>query len=66
MKRVDLIRRITEEGCVFVRAGSRHDVYRNVITGAMQPIPRHREINEHTAEGIIRALSTPEQTDRGV
>jgi len=60
MKRVDLIRRVCEDGCVFVRAGSRHDVYRNVITGATQPIPRHREINENTARAIIRALSTPE------
>ena len=60
MKRVDLIRRLCEEGCVFVRAGSRHDVYRNVITGAMQPVPRHREINELTAQAILRALATPE------
>ena len=59
MKRADLIRAIEDEGCVFVRAGGRHDIYRNVITGASDAIPRHREINELTARNIIRRLSAP-------
>lgn len=59
MKRLDLIRQIEDEGAVFVRNGHDHDWYRNVITGAMQPVPRHREINENTARGIIRKLSAP-------
>ena len=61
MKRLDLIRRIEEGGAVFVRHGSDHDWYRNVITGVMQAVPRHREVNENTARGIIRKLSTPRQ-----
>ena len=61
MKRLDLIRRIEDDGAVFVRHGSEHDWYRNVITGALQPVPRHREVNENTARGIIRKLSTPRQ-----
>ena len=57
MKRLDLIRAISDEGAVLVRSGSCHDIYRNVITGASQPVPRHREINELTARNIIRHLS---------
>ncbi len=63
MKHVELIRLITEEGCVLVRARGGHDIYRNVITGVSQPVPRHREVNENTARAIIRRLSTPQNAD---
>ena len=59
MKRVVLLRRIADEGAVFVRHGADHDVYRNVITGVMESIPRHREISERLAIKIIRRLSSP-------
>lgn len=59
MKRIDLVSAIEESGAVFVRHGSDHDWYRNVVTGAMRPVPRHREINENTARAIILALATP-------
>ena len=59
MKRVDLIRTIDEEGCVLVRHGGEHDIYRNVITGVVQSVPRHREIREQTARHIIKMLSAP-------
>ena len=61
MKYRDLVKRLNDEGCVLVRHGHDHDFFRNVITGAMQPVPRHREINENTARAIIRALATPEE-----
>lgn len=59
MKLRVLLRRIADEGAAFVRHGSDHDWYRNVITGKMAAVPRHREINENTAREIIRNLSTP-------
>ena len=59
MKRRDLLLRLKEEGCVLVRTVGAHDWYRNVITGAAQPVPRHREIKEYTARAIIQKLSTP-------
>lgn len=62
MKFRDLVRRLDEEGCVLVRHGSDHDWYRNVITGRMQAVPRHREINENTARAILRQLATPDAT----
>ena len=63
MKRLDLLRRLAEEGCVLSRSCGGHDIYRNVITGATQPVPRHREINELTARSIIRHLSSPESSE---
>lgn len=59
MKRLDLLRRLADEGCVLVRTRGGHDIYRNVITGATQPVPRHRELNELTARSILRNLSAP-------
>ncbi|MGD1894262.1 MAG: type II toxin-antitoxin system HicA family toxin [Cyclobacteriaceae bacterium] len=44
-------------GCILVRHGAKHDIYRNTITGATQPVPRHREINEFLAKKNIRGLS---------
>lgn len=58
MKRLDLIRLLTDEhSVVFVRKGGGHDIYRNVVTGRAEAIPRHREINENLARKIIRNLS---------
>ena len=56
MKRVKLIRTIERIGCVLIRNGAKHDWYRNPATGVSQPVPRHREINEHLARHIIRML----------
>lgn len=60
MKRVDLIRKIAKAAAaggiefLLVREGGAHSIYRygsqNVV------IPRHREINEMTAQGILRDL----------
>lgn len=60
MKRVELLRRIgkaaREAGIPWTRlrtTGS-HDVWE--CDGMRIPIPRHREINERTARGILRDL----------
>lgn len=63
MKFRDLIQAITEEGSVLVRHGHDHDWYRNVITGKMTAVPRHREINENTARKIIRILAAPNKDE---
>ncbi len=57
MKRKDLIKKLSAGGCVFVRHGSNHDLYRNPSTGKKQPIPRHREIDEHLAKHILKELA---------
>jgi predicted RNA binding protein YcfA (HicA-like mRNA interferase family) len=51
MKRTGLVRKLEEEGCLFVCHGGNHDCYRNPETGVSQPVPRHREINEFLARG---------------
>ncbi|WP_329109019.1 type II toxin-antitoxin system HicA family toxin [Micromonospora sp. NBC_01699] len=60
MKRADLLTVISkaaaEAGCdfIFVREGGSHTVYR---FGSQQfTVPRHKEINELTARGILRNL----------
>jgi mRNA interferase HicA len=57
MKRKELIKRITAVGCVLVRHGNRHDLYKNPKTGKRQPIPRHVEMDEDLARHIIRELA---------
>ncbi len=56
MKRIDVIREIERMGCVFVRHGGKHDWYLNPRTKVAQPVPRHREINEHLAQHILKKL----------
>ncbi len=58
MKKRDLIRQLreiakaadTELG--FIREGANHEIW--TIGGQRLVIPRHREINERTAQGIIK------------
>ena len=56
MKRIDLIRKLEEAGCLFIRHGGQHDWYHNPQAGTSQPIPRHREIKESLAKHILRKL----------
>ena len=56
MKRKELIKMIEESGCLFIRHGSKHDLYLNPKTGKKQPIPRHREIDELLARHILKIL----------
>ncbi len=56
MKRADLIARLLEMGCQLIRHGGRHDFYRQPASGRFQPVPRHRELNEHLARKILRYL----------
>lgn len=52
MKRRDLIKLLEKNGWYFLRDGGRHDVYTNGVK--MEPIPRHKEINEMLAKSIIK------------
>ena len=58
MKRLDLIRKLEEQGCVFIRHGGKHDWYQNPLTKACQPVPRHREIKEFLARSILKKLQS--------
>jgi predicted RNA binding protein YcfA (HicA-like mRNA interferase family) len=64
MKRIELIRKLDELGCLLIRHGGRHDWYQNPKTGASQPVPRHREIKDFLAKHILNKLADPERTYR--
>ena len=57
MKRKELIKRLKDVGCVFIRPGGRHDLYMNPKTGKKQPVPRHREIDDDLAKHILKILT---------
>jgi predicted RNA binding protein YcfA (HicA-like mRNA interferase family) len=57
MKRRDLIRRLEDMGCVFIRHGGRHDWYQNPRTKISQPVARHTDISDGLAKHIIKMLS---------
>lgn len=61
MKRTALIKKIEGFGCVLIRHWANHDWYTNPQTGISQPVPRHREINEHLARHIIKMLQNDEE-----
>jgi mRNA interferase HicA len=60
VKRRDLIKKLEEMECVFIRHGGKHDWYQNPRTKVSQPVPRHREIKETLAKHIIKMLSDEE------
>lgn len=52
MKKKNLEQQLRELGWMFLRQGGSHEIWTN---GEHQvPIPRHKEINELTARGILR------------
>lgn len=58
-KLVELERHLVDHGCVLVREGGRHTVWRNPESGARSTVPRHREVPRTTARLICRQLGVP-------
>jgi len=56
MNRKEVVRRLQREGCVLIRHGARHDLYKNPANGLKQPVPRHHEIHDRLAQHIMKAL----------
>ncbi len=52
MKQRELIKKLEEAGFKFDRHGGNHDIYKR--GNDEEKIPRHREINENLAKGILR------------
>ena len=57
MKRNEFIKILAENGVVFFRNGSKHDIYRHSITGKKVTVPRHSEIENKLAKDILRQLT---------
>lgn len=60
MKRKDLIRHLTENGCILGREGAKHSVYINIKERRISTVPRHSEINNFLARKICRDLGIKE------
>ena len=56
MKRIDFLKFITRQGCVFLREGAKHSVYFNPITNRSSTIPRHNEIDNFLIKKISNDL----------
>lgn len=54
MKKKDLEKLLRQKGWEIVRQGGNHEVWSN--GESIEPIPRHREINEQLAKAIIKKL----------
>jgi predicted RNA binding protein YcfA (HicA-like mRNA interferase family) len=52
MKRMELIKKLTDNGWWFHRAGGNHDIYTNEKRN--EPIGHHREIGEKLAQKILK------------
>lgn len=52
MKRRDLIKMFEKKGWWLLKHGGNHDIYTNGTD--IEPVPRHKEINEMTAKSIIK------------
>jgi hypothetical protein len=60
VKRGDLLRHLRRHGCHLKREGAAHSLWMNAATGAVEAIPRHREIPDRLAHKICRGLGVPE------
>lgn len=60
MKRRDVIRHLTSQGCEMLREGSRHSWWQYSATGRRSAVPRHSEINNHLVRKICRDLGIDE------
>lgn len=61
MKRKKLIKELESFGCILLRHGANHDIYLNPKNGQKQPVPRHREVDEHLAKHIKKYLAIEEK-----
>lgn len=56
MKRTYLIRHLEKQGCIFIREGGNHTIYKNPLNGKMTAVPRHREVKEFLSKKICDDL----------
>ncbi len=56
MKRNTLVRHLSKQGCVLLREGSRHSIWKNKDSGEMTAVPRHKEIKEILVRKICKDL----------
>lgn len=60
MKRTALLKHLRRHGCVLLREGRSHSLWRNPITGESEAVPRHTEVDDKLGRKICRGLSIPD------
>jgi mRNA interferase HicA len=63
VKRRKLVQHLRAHGALLVRHGGDHDWWRGP-QGGQAPVPRHREINTHTARAICDLLGVERPSGR--
>lgn len=56
MKRKELVRYLTQQGCVLSREGGKYSIFTNPVTAKEVPVTRHTEIAGFTVRKICRDL----------
>jgi len=56
MKRRDLIKHLTDNGCVLIREGGKYSVYQNPVNLKEVPITRHTEMEDFAAHKVCKQL----------
>lgn len=56
MKRTRLVAHLLRNGCVLLREGAKHSIYRNLFIGVQTSVPRHANLLESTARRICKQL----------
>ena len=56
MKRNEFIKILSKNGVVFFRSGSKHDIYRQDVTGKKVSVPRHSEIDNILVKEILKEM----------
>lgn len=56
MKRKELVRYLTQQGCVLSREGGKYSIFTNPVTTKEVPVTRHTEIADFTVRKICRDL----------
>jgi mRNA interferase HicA len=56
MKRRELIKHLTDKGCVLLREGGKYSVYQNPVNLKEVPITRHPEMEDFAARKICKTL----------
>jgi mRNA interferase HicA len=59
MKRAKLIDHLQEHGCVLLREGGKHSIYKNPRNNKRTAVGRHRELSDLLCKKICKQLGIP-------
>lgn len=59
VKKLKFIHHLERNGCALYRNGSKHDIYRNSVTGKKTTVPRHPQLDKLLCDLICKQLDIP-------